>query len=130
MPNNPFSHIDLRVESFAKVGQFYRTILPLIGFTEDRSGDDWIGYYAEGELPSRAFFGVIEDPAHRVNESRVAFWAESREAVDRIGEIVVKAGAINVEGPMLNPEYGDHYYAIFFEDPEGNKLEVVHRLES
>ena len=130
MPKNPVSHIDLRVESIAKVGPFYHAMLPAIGYTDDHSGDGWIGYYADGKLPSRAFFGLVEDPDHLVNGTRIAFWAESREAVDRISEVIVKAGAINVEGPMLNPEYGDQYYAIFFEDPEGNKYEVVHRMDA
>jgi predicted enzyme related to lactoylglutathione lyase len=130
MPKNPVSHVDLRVRNFAEVGPFYRAVLPVIGYAEDHSGEDWIGFYADGELPSRAFFGLIEDPDHRANGTRIAFWAENREAVDRISDVVVKSGAINIEGPMLNPEYGDHYYAIFFEDPEGNKFEVVHRLDT
>jgi catechol 2,3-dioxygenase-like lactoylglutathione lyase family enzyme len=127
--NNPVSHIDLRVRSFESVGNFYRQILPAIGFTEDRSGEGWIGFYSDGAFPSRAFFGLSEDPQHLVNGTRIAFWAESRKEVDRIGGIVIQAGAINVEGPDLNPEYGDGYYAIFFEDPEGNKYEVVCREE-
>jgi len=33
-----------------------------------------------------------------------------------------------VEGPMFNPEYEPGYYAIFFEDPCGNRLEVCCRV--
>ena len=32
-----------------------------------------------------------------------------------------------IEGPLFNPEYNETYYAVFFDDPSGNRLEVVHR---
>ena len=47
--------------------------------------------------------------------------------VDRLAEIVVRAGARNVEGPGYDE--GPGYYAVFFEDPSGNRLEICHRTE-
>jgi predicted enzyme related to lactoylglutathione lyase len=32
-----------------------------------------------------------------------------------------------LSGPKEYPEYGPGYYAVFFEDPSGNRLEVMHR---
>ena len=29
-----------------------------------------------------------------------------------------------IEGPGIHPEYGDDYYAVFFEDPDGNRYEI------
>jgi hypothetical protein len=49
--------------------------------------------------------------------------------VDEVGRAIASVGARNVEGPMLCPEYTEDYYAIFFEDPSGNRLEVVHRTK-
>ena len=61
---------------------------------------------------------------HIANECRVAFWVESNSEVERLAAIVVRAGARNVEGPL----YEDPgYYAVFFEDPSGNRLEVCYR---
>ncbi|HEY6229616.1 MAG TPA: VOC family protein, partial [Verrucomicrobiae bacterium] len=59
------------------------------------------------------------------NENRIAFWAESAADVDRIAKVAARAGARNVEGPM---DYAPGYYAVFFEDPCGNRLEVCYRL--
>ena len=59
--------------------------------------------------------------------NRIAFWAESRAAVDKVAEVVRKAGGKNMEGPELCVEYSPGYYAVFFEDPDGNKLEVCCR---
>ena len=64
---------------------------------------------------------------HQPNESRIAFWADTREEVDEMAEFVRQAGGRNLEGPQVWPEYTAGYYAFFFEDPDGNKLEVCCR---
>ena len=127
MPTNPFSHVDLRVRSFGEVADFYRAFLPAIGFEKGWESGDWKGYTADGKFPGLAFFGFTEDPAHLPNANRIAFWVSEHGEVDRVAAIVRKAGAINIEGPSLNPEYSPNYYAVFFEDPNGNRFEVVHR---
>jgi catechol 2,3-dioxygenase-like lactoylglutathione lyase family enzyme len=131
MGKNPFSHIDLRVRSFAKVTDFYRAFLPALGFTVwwGEEGGEWRGASTEECFPSKAFFGFTENPAHQPNGTCIAFWVGSREEVDRIGEVVRTSGGLNIEGPDLSPEYSEDYYAIFFEDPDGNRLEVVHRTK-
>lgn len=120
-------HVDWRVRSLAEVKGFYVRFLPAVGFPEVEENADWIGFSAKREVPKPEFVGVIEDPEHKPNGTRLAFWAESREEVDRIAKVVRAAGGRNVEGPMLNPEYGPDYYAVFFEDPAGNRLEVCCR---
>ena len=127
---NPYSHIDLRIRSFANVTEFYRKLLPELGFTTWWGDEgDWRGAAVKDPFPSKPFFGFTEDPKHQANGTRIAFWAHSREDVDRIAEVVLQAGGRNVEGPALNAEYSDDYYAVFFEDPDGNSLEVVHRTK-
>jgi predicted enzyme related to lactoylglutathione lyase len=125
--SNPFSHIDLRVQKLGAANQFYREFLPAIGFTEQWEGDEWIGNSASGTFPSKPFFGFTEDPNHQANGTRIAFWVNSSAEVDRVTEIIRRAGAKNIEGPFFNPEYNETYYAVFFDDPSGNRLEVVHR---
>ena len=129
MNRNPCSHIDLRVRSFAKVTDFYRALLPELGFTVwwGEEGGEWRGASTQERLPGKAFFGFTEDPKHQPNATCIAFWVNNREAVVRIGEVVRRAGGQNIEGPANSPEYSEDYYAVFFEDPDGNRLEVVHR---
>lgn len=121
-----FDHVDLRVSSLAKVKPFYEALLPALGFTRDAKIEDWLQFEAP-EGPVTEFFGVTESAQHRPNENRIAFWAESPSEVDRLGAIAVAAGALAVEGP---DHEAPHYYAIFFEDPCGNRLEICHRLPS
>jgi catechol 2,3-dioxygenase-like lactoylglutathione lyase family enzyme len=121
-----FDHIDLRVKNREAAQRFYAQVLPAIGFRVDQSGEQWGLFEAEGET-AVAFFGFTEESDHLPNGNRIAFWAESREAVDKVAETVRKAGARNIEGPEICPDYSPGYYAVFFEDPDGNKLEVCHR---
>jgi predicted enzyme related to lactoylglutathione lyase len=127
MSLNPFSHIDLRVRELGDATEFYRQFLPAIGFTEQWEGEEWRGHSAFGTFPSKAFFGFTEDPNHQPNSIRIAFWVNSSAEVDRVAAIIQQAGAKNIEGPFFNPEYDETYYAVFFDDPSGNRLEVVHR---
>ena len=121
-----FDHIDLRVKNREAAQQFYAQVLPAIGFRVDKSGQRWGAFEAAGET-AVDFFGFTEEADHQPNGNRIAFWAASRAAVDRVAEVVRKAGGKNLEGPELCVDYSPGYYAVFFEDPDGNKLEVCYR---
>ncbi len=127
MSQRRFDHIDLRVKDHAIAQNFYKKILPALGFTLDKSDKEWGTFYAENDGVPTEFFGFTEDKNHRPNETRIAFWADSREEVDRIAKVVREAGGGVPEGPQVWPEYSPGYYAFFFEDPDGNKLEVCCR---
>lgn len=118
-----FDHIDLRVSNLAEVRRFYEVLLPALGFTRDAKIPGWLQYEAS-DGPVTEFFGVIESATHKPNENRIAFWADSKDEVDRLATVALGAGARNAEGP----EFGTpEYYAFFFEDPCGNRLEVCYR---
>jgi len=55
-----------------------------------------------------------------------AFWAESREDVDRLHGLLVDRGIPVLDPPAEYPEYAPDYYAVFFSDPDGLKFELVH----
>lgn len=118
-----FDHIDLRVHRMDLCGPFYRQFLPLLGFTDYVDLDGWLQFQAAG-TEATEFFGVTEDRGHRPNRSRVAFWADSRSQVDELAAAVRSLGALNVEGPE---EIDPTYYAVYFDDPSGNALEICHR---
>jgi catechol 2,3-dioxygenase-like lactoylglutathione lyase family enzyme len=124
---NPFSHIDLRVSDLRADLSLYRVLLPALGFTEFWEGDEWTGFSAPGTFPQKPFVGVTEDRNHVANQTRIAFWVSSPAKVDEIAAAITATGAKAIEGPEAVPDYPPGYYAVFFEDLSGNKLEVVHR---
>jgi predicted lactoylglutathione lyase len=102
-------------------------LLLVLGFKRDLTVPEWLQYYAEGEGATE-FFGVTESRAHVPNENRIAFWASSVAEINEIARLLHEIGARNIEGP----DYEDSavYYAVFFEDPAGNRLEVCYRLKN
>jgi catechol 2,3-dioxygenase-like lactoylglutathione lyase family enzyme len=123
---NPFGHMDVRVADLAAAEPFYEALLPALGYTERYHGETWRVWATTDPLPGTAYFGVTESPGHVSNENRIAFWVTTPEDVERVAEIVGGAGALELSGPKEMP-YGPGYYAVFFADPSGNRLEVYVR---
>jgi catechol 2,3-dioxygenase-like lactoylglutathione lyase family enzyme len=130
-----FDHIDLRVKNMEEATKFYAAFLPQLGFVREKHeppppgslGETFHTFYSAGGDKPSEFFGLTEDKNHLPNGTRIAFWAETRDKVNEIAELVQKAGGKNLEGPEICADYSPGYYAFFFEDPEGNKLEICCR---
>ena len=121
-----YDHVDLRVSDLAKVRPLYDALMNAMGFTRVERDDLNINYYLADEDNSLPFFGLMTDAAHRPNGSRVALRAASRSEVDRLGKVALDAGASAFEPPE-NYNESPWYYATFFEDADGNKLEICYR---
>lgn len=125
---NPFGHIDVRVADLGVALEFYEALLPALGFTERFHGEEWKVWATTDPLPETAYVAITEATAHIPNENRIAFWVSSSDDVDRLAEIARQAGARELSGPKAMP-YGPGYYAAFFADPSGNRLEIYVRPE-
>jgi catechol 2,3-dioxygenase-like lactoylglutathione lyase family enzyme len=123
---NRFGHVDLRVSDLAAALRFYDDLLPALGFTERYHGEAWKVWATTDPLPGTAYFAITEEPAHVANANRIAFWVESASEVDRVAGVARRAGASDLSGPKPMP-YAPGYYAAFFADPSGNRLEVYVR---
>lgn len=127
MKTRYLDHIDLRVKNMARAREFYRKLLPALGFTRERAEQEWTTFYAPGRGRTEAFFGFTEERDYQPNATRISFWANDRAEVDQIAALVGQSGGKSLEGPELCAEYTPGYYAFFFEDPDGNKLEICSR---
>lgn len=135
MKTRLFDHIDLRVKDMEVAAKFYAKFLPQLGFVREKhepsphpgAGEDFHTFYSAGGDQPSAFFGFTEDKHHQPNGTRIAFWADTPDEVDQIAKLVRPAGGQNLEGPEVCVDYSPGYYAFFFEDPDGNKLEICCR---
>ena len=122
------SHIDLRVRDRAKATEFYDAILNLLGATRDEGKSFTTWQIPPPDAPpdweATEWFGITEDAAMTPGPARVAFDAPSRGTIDAIATYLPAIGGRNIE--WTDGMYGSKYYAVFFEDPDGNKLEVCH----
>ena len=128
-------HLDLTVKDQWVSCDFYDAVLGFMGYRrvrEDKRGFDW-----ELTSPGGIFASVGVAKAEGAGRGRahdryspglhhVAWHAESRADVDRLYEFLLRIGATVLDPPADYPAYGDGYYAVFFSDPDGLKLEFVY----
>ena len=126
-------HVDLVVSSIERSLPFYRDLLGPLGFhgiseVEGERGETI--YYLWGPGSS---IGLREALARRgeqydryaVGLHHLALEAVSRAAVDERADWLRDRGAEIESGPQ-EYAYQLGYYAVFFYDPDGLKLEIVH----
>jgi catechol 2,3-dioxygenase-like lactoylglutathione lyase family enzyme len=125
-------HVDLVVSSVERSLPFYRELLGPLGWhrvseVEGERGETI--WYLEGP-PCSVGLREAQTPTTDVDRYRVglhhlAFEASSRGVVDERGDWCVANGVL-LESPPQEYTYSPGYYAVFFYDPDGLKLEIVH----
>jgi len=117
------SHVDLRVRDRDAAEAFYDVVFAPLKIARSNGDGEWVSYDAIPEVDdayATEWFGFTQDADMSPSGTRIALYAASREEVDRVAEAAAEAGALDIERP--GEIYG--YYATFFADPDGNKLEV------
>lgn len=131
-------HVDLTVKDPQASRAFYEAVLGHMGYA---FSDDYPhGFDMDLRGPDGFFssIGVIQargEHAGRVHDRyssglhHIAWAAASREDVDALHQLLLNIGATVLDAPAEYPRYGPTYYAVFFADPDGLKLEYVHKPE-
>jgi catechol 2,3-dioxygenase-like lactoylglutathione lyase family enzyme len=134
--SNGVHHVDLVVSSIERSLPFYRELLAPLGFhrigeVEGERGET-IWYLGgsgssiglrKAQTEENGSPGGID--RYRVGLHHLALEAVSRSVVDERHEWLVSTGA-TIESPPSEYSYIPGYYAVFFYDPDGIKLEIVH----
>lgn len=131
-------HVSVTVNDFDRSKAFYTTLFAALG-----AGPAFEATGAPHKHPecrmilfagAGLMFGVWEAiPEHRgstfdryrVGLHHTAFAMESREEIDALYTKLVAEGVTILDPPAEYP-YAPGYYAMFFSDPDGMKLELVH----
>jgi catechol 2,3-dioxygenase-like lactoylglutathione lyase family enzyme len=130
-------HLDLVVSDLEHGLDFYGRVLEPLGYVRrsEITGERGERVVYLGREEGRGSLSLRE--AHDGREQRpfdrydlgihhICFAAASREVVDRVHETARGAGA-EIENEPQEFDYSPGYYAVFFHDPDGIKLEVLHR---
>jgi glyoxylase I family protein len=126
-------HVDLVVSSILRSLPFYRDLLePLgwhrVGEVEGERGETiWYLYGPGGSIGLREAQTPADGPydRYRIGLHHLALEAPSRFMVDERADWLRARGAEIESGPE-EYSYTPGYYAVFFYDPDGIKLELVH----
>lgn len=130
-------HLDLVVSDLERSLAFYQELLRPLGYSrlseiEGERGERVLYIGREGGMGS---VSLRERQSHEratpyerydLGIHHIAFSAESRESVDERAEWLHAQGAEIESGPKEHT-YTPGYYAVFFYDPDGLKLEILHR---
>ncbi len=118
-------HLVLSVGNFARSKEFYDKLLKFLGFKLKHEYEDMAGWSNGKTL----FWIAAADAEGRRRKYRkgdigfhhYAFELASRDDVDALGAFLEANGMTAVDPP--GEYYGRNYYAVYFTDPDGMKLE-------
>ena len=138
MSHRPVDHLDLVVTDLERSLDFYNGLLEPLGFNRNSEivgerGERVV--YIGGAGGASVSLRQAQSDAHATPYDRYAvgihhlcFGAPGRDVVDERTAWLRERGAEIESGPA-EYDYTPGYYAVFFYDPDGIKLELVHRTD-
>lgn len=121
-------HVYLSVSELARSEAFYDAVMRCLGFRKGTlpiDGEPHRHYFnrvlAVTLRPARS--PAVHDP-YAPGLHHLCFRLADRAAVDRAAT-ALRALGVEVSGPRVHPDYAPDYYAAFFRDPDGIRLELV-----
>jgi glyoxylase I family protein len=120
-------HLYVAVRDLTRSIAFYDPVMRLLGFkkgTKAIAGEPHAHYFNRvTQYTIRPARGGDHDP-YRPGLHHLCFRVATRADVDAAAA-GLRALGIAASEPALYPEYADDYYATFFSDPDGLRLEIV-----
>ena len=121
-------HIYVAVSNLARSEAFYDAVMRFLGFKKGVfpiAGERHLHYFNRvtqySIRPARS--SDAHDP-YRPGLHHLCFRVGDRAQVDEAASGLVALG-VAASTPKIYPEYADDYYATFFTDPDGIRLEIV-----
>ncbi len=135
-------HIQITVKDLALAEGFYDLFLPELGFDLARNLKGRVAEHDFDvvEYVHENFTIGINSPreseqAMEVHRRRpgsihhLAFAAKSKKEVLIVHEKLEAVGVKPLEAPKYYPQHGEKYFAVFYKDPGGIKLEIMFEAE-
>lgn len=126
-------HVYLTVSDLARSKRFYDGVMKVLGYAQVEApigGDPHVHYYNRqfgfSLRPARA--KTTHDP-YSPGLHHFCFRVVDERAVDRACA-ELRALGVTATDPRAYPEYSPDYYATFFEDPDGIRLEITNFREA
>jgi catechol 2,3-dioxygenase-like lactoylglutathione lyase family enzyme len=135
MKRGAVHHVDLTVRDPQASRPFYEAVLGFMGyvvsdvyeygFDMDARENDGALIASIGILKARGEHAARAHDRYAPGLHHIAWNASSRDDVDALHALLSNIGATILDPPAEYPRYGAGYYAVFFADPDGLKLEYV-----
>jgi catechol 2,3-dioxygenase-like lactoylglutathione lyase family enzyme len=128
-------HVMINCCDYEAAVRFYSWLLPRIGFPELMVIDEpaettgWYGINGSIWVSRAAGPDGLPFNKERAGLRELAFRADSRADIDDLAQEIESHGGRILDAPR-EYRYVPGYYAVFFTDPDGIKLELVHLPQS
>lgn len=125
------NHLSLTVSDRTQSEPFYDSVLNFMGYQKVEQNDEFTMWWS-AQAGAITIASANPDSPNQVHDRyspglhHFAFNADSREQVDALYQLLQEIGATILDAPATYDEYAPGYYAVFFADPDGIKLELVH----
>jgi catechol 2,3-dioxygenase-like lactoylglutathione lyase family enzyme len=121
-------HLSIGVLDLDRAGRFYDAVLPAVGWVRLWTEPKGLGYGPPGGNDKLAIF--LKAETHPPGPGfHLCLNAPGDAAVDAFYAAAMANGGTDDGPPGLRPHFGPAYYACFVFDPEGWKLEALHKAE-
>ncbi|MFA5022632.1 MAG: VOC family protein [Patescibacteria group bacterium] len=125
---DPIGHIRMLASNFKESYSFYKDIFEALGYNQVSNKENKATWVKDG-------YGIMLGQA-KINDYQYKYGmpgihhlclkAASVDQVDKLYNLALKKEVHIYEPPKKYPNYTDKYYAVFFGDPDGIKLEVAY----
>jgi catechol 2,3-dioxygenase-like lactoylglutathione lyase family enzyme len=132
-------HVDLVCRDLERSLRFYAAVLGPLGLEPPHLVPGERGeqiHYLRFPMPGSGSFGLRQALEEQPFElyapgfHHIGFAVETDAEVEAVHDAAVAAGAEILHAPRLWPQYGPTYYATFFLDPDGFRIEVASARDS
>jgi catechol 2,3-dioxygenase-like lactoylglutathione lyase family enzyme len=126
-------HVYVAVRDLAASVRFYDPVMRILGFRRlegPLAGEPHVHYYNRqlGFTLRPARTGTPAHDPYAPGLHHLCFRVLDEAAVDRAAQ-ELRAVGVALDGPRACPEYAPDYYAAFFRDPDGVRLELCNFWE-
>ncbi len=126
-------HLVIRVSDLDRSKRFYDAVLGFMGFELEWDLGDVVGW---NNGVTMFWIGQADEQGKRrkhragdVGYHHYAFEVAERAQVDELYDFLLAQKVEIVDPPAAYASYGEGYYAVFFLDPDGMRLEAMFFLE-
>lgn len=129
-PKPLISHVSIGVCDVEKSVELYDEVMSVLGCERLIHYDEGAAY-GRGGVPSFWLqIPINGEPATLGNGSHVCFAANSKETVDSFYKAALAMGGVCDGPPGFREQFSKAYYAAFFRDIDGHKIEALYWDES
>lgn len=122
-----FTYVMLGTDDLPRALSFYDPVMAILDQPRCFTDPALVGWGSREAPGARLYVGKPYDgqPASFGNGTMLAIRTANRAAVRQAYDAALGNGGSDEGAPGLRPQYGEHFYAAYVRDPDGNKLAFV-----